>query len=690
MKKILCTIVSLATLSGAYAQSLDRSIRPKPGPAPVIRLGKTESFTLANGLKVFVVENHKLPAITLSIQLDVKPALEGDAAGYQAIAGQLLTAGTTSRSKDVLNAAVDNIGARISATPVSISANSLKRFQDDLLNLMSDMVIHSDFQQEELDRLKQQTASSLEAQRNNPDAMLANVTAVIDYGPQHPYGEITTDATLKNVKLERCRTYYNTYWRPNVAYMAIVGDVTLAEIKPLIQKYFSAWQRGQVPAASYKLAPANDKTTVALVNRNGAVQSVFNVSYPIALRPGTPDVVKAKVANAVLGGGSQGRLFLNLREAHGWTYGSYSNIREDELMGNFTGYAKCRNAVTDSSLTEMLREMQRMTAELVPQQELRNRITYLSGNFAIGLENPQTVAQYAINIERYKMPKDYYTNYLKSLSAVTAADVQAIARQYIRPGNANVILVGNAAELPASITTTAVRYDNYGRKTGATGLSAPPAGMKAGEVEQKYIAAIGGEEVLKKIRDIKVVRTVSGMGDGQMTMTEIRKSPGSFLRMVENGGQILNKTVYTGDKGFTELGGKKTDLTGIELEGAREQADVQTRLHPQQYGITRTLKGLDKVDEKPVYVLEKTLKGGRSSLEYYDTQTGLLVKESSVRQTPNGEMEQSIEYSDYREVPGSGGYRIAYTIKQTTNTQHLTIGVQSASVNSGVSESVFK
>lgn len=692
MKKIVLSVFSLSLALSLSAQSPDRSIRPKPGPAPEVKLGKTESFTLPNGLRVFVVENHKLPVITASIQLDVKPTLEGDAAGYQEITGELLTSGTKTRSKDALNEAIDNLGARVSATSTSIYGNSLKRFENNLLELLGDMVLNSDFKQSELDKEKKQTASALESQRNNPDAMLANVTAAVVFGKEHPYGEITTDATLQNITLGRCKSFYNTYWRPNVAYMAIVGDVTAAEIKPLIEKYFGGWKKAEVPLTAYKTPAGSKAASVALANRAGAVQSVFNVVYPITLQPGEPDVIKAKVANAILGGGSQGRLFLNLREAHGWTYGSYSNIKEDDIAGTFTGYAKCRNAATDSAIAEMLAEMKRMQSETVSQQELQNRITYMTGNFAIGLENPQTVAQYAINIERYKMPKSYYTDYLKNLSAVSVADVQSMARKYITPENANIIVVGNAAETAQKLARfgKVTMYDNYGHPVTATELKAAPAGITAADVMKKYIAATGGEKAISAIKDLKVVRTFEPQKGVTITMTELKKSPDAFLRKIEGMGQTLNKTVFAKGKGYTEARSAKADLAGTELEGAREQADIQSRLHSEKYGITRSLKGIEKLDGRDMYVIEKKTTSGRASTEYYDAATGLLVKETSSRQTLDGEVIQSSEFLNYKEVPGGNGYKIAYTVHQVSGPQHFTAEVQSIEVNKGIADSEFQ
>ncbi|MGZ6539857.1 MAG: M16 family metallopeptidase, partial [Bacteroidia bacterium] len=447
MKKVIFSITAVLLFSTAFAQkgdkNLDRSIRPKPTEAPIIKLGDIKSFELPNGLKVFVVENHKQPTVAYSIALDIHPGLENDAVGTADITSSLLTSGTKTRSKDQIDNDIDFIGATLVANPKGLYAASLKKQQTKLLELMSDVLLNPDFKQEELEKLKTQNLSGLAQQKDDPDAISRNVKAVLNYGTKHPYGELTTEESISKITLDKCNNYYQTYFRPNVAYMAIVGDITLEEVKPLIEKYFGAWQKAEVPNSTFEMPVAPAKTRVAVVNKAGAVQSVINVTYPVDLKLNSDDAIKAKVMNTILGAGFSSRLFINLREKHGYTYGSYSSLTNDELVAEFSAYAKVRNAVTDSSVTQILYELNRIRTEKVSQDELDGIKNYLTGNFAISLEDPETIARFAINIERYKLPKDYYTNYLKNLAAVSVDDVYAMAQKYIRPENATILVVGD-------------------------------------------------------------------------------------------------------------------------------------------------------------------------------------------------------------------------------------------------------
>ena len=698
MKKISLTILTLALGFGAMAQSLDRSKRPEAGPAPEIKLGKSESFTLPNGLKVFVVENHKLPTFSASIQLDIKPELEGEMAGYREMMSELLLSGTKTRSKDQLNQEIDFLGARISASDEGMYASGLTKHQDKIFELMADILMNANITQEELEKVKTLMRSGLEAEENEPDAMLQKVSAVLNYGKRHPYGEVATKESIDKISLDRVKQYYTTYFRPNVAYMAIVGDVTVAQIKPVIEKYFGNWKKATVPVAQYSNPVAPSTRQVAFVPREAAVQSVINVTYPLDLKPGAADAIKARVANSILGGGSNGRLFLNLREKHGWTYGSYSSISQDHLKGSFTAYAKGRNAVTDSSVTEMIAEMNKMRNEKVGSEELKNHLTNLSGSFAIALENPATVAQYAINIERYNMPKDYYQNYLKNLAAVTADDIQSVARKYINPEKAHIVVVGSKDEVAESLKRfdsdgTIDFYDTYGNSVKPATTAAAPANLTADDVMKKYIQAIGGADAVRAVKDIRTESKGSINMGGQaleLTITEMKKAPAKMKMTIEGMGMVLQKMVVNGDKGYNEAQGQRQDLEGDELKEAQQQADIYADLNPEKYGIKRTLKGMEQVNGTDVYVLEAVDANGKKSSEYYDTNTGLLIRTSRSLETPQGALSQVSEYSDYREVEGGKGFKIPFKVKQTVGPQAISAEVQTVEVNKGIADTEFE
>nr|MDA3862111.1 pitrilysin family protein [Melioribacteraceae bacterium] len=426
IKKTICFL--LLTTVMLFAQ-VDRTQKPNPGPAPEINIGEYESFTLDNGLKVFVVENNKLPRVAFSLQLHREAIMEKENTGYISIAGALLRTGTANKTKDELDEAIDFIGANISTSSTGIYGSSLTKHTDNLLALMSDVLLHPSFKEEELEKIKKQTISGLKAAKEQPSAIASNIRKVLLYGKDHPYGEIQTEETVANVTVDMCKEYYNSYFHPNIAFLAIVGDITKDDAEELVKKYFGEWKAQEVPTFTYAdvSAPTNNK--IAFVERANAVQSVVNITYPIELDKFGDNAIKASVMNYLLGGGASGEFFQVLREEKGYTYGAYSSIGGDKLVGNFTASCDARNEVTDSVIITFLDVMNKFRDEKVSEKKLQAAKNYLTGSFSRALESSQTVASFALNIARYNLPSDYYQNYLKKLNSFTVEDISESAKK---------------------------------------------------------------------------------------------------------------------------------------------------------------------------------------------------------------------------------------------------------------------
>ena len=445
MKKInLYILLTFMGMSTVFAQ-VDRSQYPEPGPAPEINIGDADTFTLPNGLKVFVVENHKLPRITLSLVLDRDPILEESKKGYINMVGPLMMAGTKTLSKDQLDEAIDQIGARINVTSSSASASSLKKHQETLFTLFSEVLFNPGFPAAELDKIKKQVISGLATEKDDPKAIAAKVSRAVLYGKSHPYGEIANEETVSAISVADIQNYYNTYFKPNIGYLAIVGDINKKEAEKLVKKHFSAWKKGTVPTHKWEPAKTPEGSKVILVDRPASVQSIVTVAHPVDLKFNSPERIQVSLLSSILGGGMTSRLFMNLRESKGYTYGAYSSISPDRISGDFEADASVRTEVTDSAAFEFYTEMKGIVANTITEEELEIAKANLTGSFGRSLENPSTVASFALNTEIHDLPKDYYRNYLKNLNAVNAADLNKIAPKYIKPANSYLIIVGNTA-----------------------------------------------------------------------------------------------------------------------------------------------------------------------------------------------------------------------------------------------------
>ena len=698
MKKLSIYILSLTMITGAFAQKLDRSKVPAPAPAPKINLSQPATFTLPNGLKVFVVENHKLPKVAFSLSLDVDPVLEGDMKGYVDITGQLLERGTTNRTKQQLDEEIDFIGATLSTSANGVYASSLKKHQAKILEILSDVVLNSDFKQEELDKLKKQTISGIESSKDDPDAIAANVRSVLVYGKKHPYGEITTEETVEKVTLEACKNYYKTYFRPNVSYLAVVGDVSVKEIQPLIEKYFAAWEKADVPVNKYKMPAAPKQTEVAFVHKEGASQSVINITYPVNLKKSNPDVVKTRILNSILGGSATARLFMNLREKHGYTYGAYSTLSADELVGYFNANAKVRNDVTDSALTQFMIELNRIADEKVTAEELQGMKNYASGIFAYTLQDPQTIARFAIETEKYKLPADYYATYMEQIAAVTIDDVKEMAEKYITPNNAIILVVGNKkiadklAEFDADQKIN--YYDIYGNDY-VEALKPAPEGVTAETVMNKYIESKYGvakgkalDKKLKKIKDITVRMDATIQGQS-INVTRYQKAPNKFANAITMGTMVIQKQAFNGTAGKSSGMQGSKDITGDDLEDLKLSSVMFLDAKYTDHGITYELLGVEPINGEDAYKMVQTKPNGDTETEWFNVASGLKVKSMSVQE--NDEMPEPItvisELSDYKEV---NGIMFAHKTKQSFGPQTLDMTVTAIEINTKLGDEVFE
>ncbi len=691
MKRFLAIVCLIALGSSVLAQNIDRSKKPAAGAAPAIQLKDSRSFILPNGLKVFVVENNKLPKINLSLVLDIDPVMEGDAVGYESLSGSMIGTATKTKSKEQLDAAIDLLGANFSANSEGFFASSLSKHKEALLAIVSDIILNAEFKQSELDKLKKQTISGLQTEKDDANAIAENVRRALVYGPNHPYGQITTEASVEKVTLPLVENHFRTYYRPNVGYLAIVGDIKYEEAKTLIEKYFGAWERKDVPKHTYATPAASKGRRVIVVNKTGAVQTVINISHPLVLTPGSPDAIAASTLNNMLGG-ADARLFNNLREAHGYTYGAYSDLSTDKLVGSFNAYAQVRTAVTDSAVTEFIYELDRIRNEDAPADEVQGILNYMTGSFARSLERPQTVANFAINVERYGLSKDYYKNYLQSLNAITPSDIRRVAGKYIMPDNAIVVCVGSKDEIASKLAVFASSgkveyYDNYGREVKA--VSTPvPAGVTAESVVRNYITAVGGEKNWSKIRDLKIVMgaTVQNMALEQVIQ---KKTPGKYMTEVKiNGSMTVQKIVFDGTKGQQSgMQGSKA-LEGEILADTKESAAMLTELAYLSKPYSLQLKGIERIGETEAYQVEVTNAAGKKSTHFFDTKSGLKVREVSTTEGPEGPASQTFDLADYKEI--KGGVKIPHKMSIDFGVQVVEMTLKSAETNSKIKDSEFE
>ncbi len=680
MKKHIFSILAVFLLSHTATAQIDRTKQPKPGPAPTINLGTPSTFILDNGLKVMVVENHKLPRISATLLIDNPPKLFGNKKGVDGLMGGLLGTGSTTVKKSEFDKEVDYLGANISFNSGGGSASSLTKYFPRVLELMTDAAFNPVFSQEEFDKLVKQNLTGIKNSEKNVAGIARRVQTALSYGKDHPFGEFTTEETLNNITLQDVKDLYATYYKPNNAYLVIIGDVDFKSIKKQVTKLFSVWQKGEIPVSTLPEVKNVDYSQINFIDMPNAVQSEVSVINTIKLTLKDKDYFSALLANYIIGGGASSRLNSNIREDKGYTYGAGSAIGTSKYVSRFRTSASVRNMVTDSTVVEMMREINTIRFQPVTEEELETAKASYTGSFVRALESPFTIANYALNIERLGLDKDFYTNYLKNLNAVTVEDVQNAAYKYFKGNKARIVVTGKGVDVLKNLEKLNYQisyFDKNANPTTKPKMDMPiPAGMTAANVVDKYFTAIGGFDRTKTVKTILTSSnaTVQGMA---INLTTKMAAPNKVSAIVSGMGQTFSKQVFDGEKGYAEQQGRRIDLNADQITEAKTNTLFKDEAYKK--GKLDRVANLDGVN---AYVIIS----GKTEV-FYDVETGLKLKEVVTNEVNGKETKTPTLFSDYKEV---NGIKFPHKTSMSMGPMKLEFVVAEIKINEGVSDADFK
>jgi zinc protease len=455
MKKFIMIAAGALLMQYAQAQvKIDRTKQPKAGPAPVLTIKDPVVYKLANGITVLVVEDHRLPKVTATYTIDAGPITEGSKAGVMNLMGNMLNEGTKTMPKAAFDEAVDKIGATVNLNSDGGFTSALTRYFSSAFKLMGLALKEPAFTQESFDKLKTQELTSLKSQAKSAKAIAARVTNALTYGKTHPDGEFETETSVQNLTLADIGDAYGKYITPSRGYLTIIGDIKPADAKALATAVFGSWKGATLTLPVLATVPNPDKTEIDVIDVPSAVQSEIKVVNLVDLKKNDPDYFPALLANYILGGGPESRLFMDLREKHGFTYGAYSSLGSGRFQSMFQAQAAVRTPKTDSATVAFLDEIKRIRTEKVSDEDLSNTKALYNGSFALGLEDPARTATFASTILINNLPADFYKTYLQKVNAVTADDIQRVAQKYINYDNTRVVITGNASKMLDGVKKT--------------------------------------------------------------------------------------------------------------------------------------------------------------------------------------------------------------------------------------------
>ena len=689
MIRLLILSVCVGFLSNAQAQ-VDRSVQPQPGPAPQINFGIPKEHQLKNGLTLMVVENHKLPQVSVSLSIDNPLAVEGEKAGLSGLLSSMMGKGSKNIPKDEFEEEVDFMGARMSLSAQGGYASALKRYFPRVFEMMADAVLNPHFMEEEFKKEVDKTLEGLKASEKDVKTSARRVENLLSYGKDHPYGEYISEESINRVSLNDLEQLYQKNFHAQNAYITIVGDIDFEPAKKLTKKYFGKWAKGQVKSMSFTNPENVAQTQIAFVEMPNAVQSEVSVVSTASIDRNNPDFYALTIANQILGGGGEARLFLNLREDKGYTYGSYSRFNiNHKTKSRLRSFAAVRNAVTDSAVVQLLYEIDRMSKEMVTEEELKLVKEKYAGSLIRSMEDPENIASFAYNTKTQNLPPNFYNNLLKNMQKVTREDIFRVSKKYFDPKLMRVVVTGKGSDILTPLENIefngqkleVLYYDKYGNITDRPEFSKPlPKGLTAMSVMDGYIKSIGGKDKLEGVRTKASI--LEGSMQGMTIQVSNRQTTKKQMRVdVSIMGNVMQKTVVNQTKGYNEMQGQKMEMKGEDLENTLKDISIfpELEIDPDQI----SLKGIVSVDGVDAY----EIKWSDNKTFFYAVDSFLKLQTIETIEMQGQIQSSTTSFSDYKSVDG---IRFPHLVRQDMGPQKIDFQVKSIILNEPMPDSLFE
>ena len=448
-----------------------RQHHPAPLKPRALKIPAAVETRLANGLRIAIVHDARLPMVSFRLAFhggDSNDPVE--LSGLSDMMAHLLTEGTAHRTSLQIAEEVERLGATLSVSSTSdfatIGASSLAVYVDEILELIADVTLQPSFPQNEIDLARENTKQMLIQQRAQPNFLASERVAKVMFG-QHPYARISpTPESLDAMTRDKFIDFHHKSFASDNAVLVIVGDVEPDEMAAKIEKLFGRWAGVSVTQPSFPAPPVRAARILYVIDRPGSAQSNIVIANAGITRT-SPDYFPMLLMHTILGANASSRLFMNLREEKGYTYGAYSSLDARRLAGTFRATAEVRTPVTGASLHEFFFELNRIRDDRVPDQELQNAKSYLMGVFPIRIETQDGLIDQLTSVKMFDLPDDYLHSYRDCVNAVTAEDVQRVAQQHVTPDRAAIVIVGDAREIEDQIkeyADTIERYDTEGNR----------------------------------------------------------------------------------------------------------------------------------------------------------------------------------------------------------------------------------
>ena len=649
-------LIALVASNFIFSQ-VDRSQIPPSGPDPEIKLGQPYEYELSNGLKLIIVENNKLPRASVNLFIDSQSYSSDGKTGIGSITSSLLGKGTKNISKDDFIEEIDFMGSTLALYTTGAYGSSLSKYFPRLLELLADGLLNPVFDLEEFTKEKERLLESIKENEKNVRTIASRVGDIIIYGKNHPNAEYTSESSINNISFDDLEAYFKKRFIPNNAYMVIIGDVNAEETKDRIVGLFSKWEKGKVITEDITVNSSFEQTEIHFIDMPNAIQSEIRFQNLIDMRKSNPDYISLLVANRILGGEPESRLESKIREDKGYAYYARSNFGSNKYASTtFNAFTSSRAEVTDSSVVELLSEIDKIKKIKVGDQELSDIKAAYFGDFVRESESPSTIAQYSVDIKIEELDNDYYKNFIRNVNQVSADDIIKVSNKYFNTNQGAIIIAGKGSELIDKLENLSYDgkkininyYDTSGNIIDKPDYSVD-SNITAEGIINRYINLIGGKENLEEVQSIELKGSADLDMQGQSFKLEfysLKNNQNQSLSTVSAGGMQVQKSVFNKDQGYNVVNGQKIILSEDELEQALTDSKLFSELS-YDYEIVK-LVGSSTIDDQKVY----EIKISDNNTEYYSIETGLKVKEVENQLIDGNQITIETTIKEYQEVNG--------------------------------------
>ena len=653
-------VVSMLVFSSSLIGQIDRSM-PEAGPAPEIEFKEPYTTKLSNNLTLMVVVNDKLPTASATLIIDNPPILEGDKSGVKNLVTSDMGKGNKFQSKDEFIEEKDFMGSFISYNSGGGSISSLSRYFERTMTMFAQGALYPVFSDEEFKKEKTKLTEALKIDEKNAASIARRVENIVAYKKDHPRSEYTTEASVSSINISDIENYYKSYFKPNNAYLVVIGDVNLEETIALTKKLFEDWKYSNELDKKFGQGSINDfvdpeiseKTTIHVVDVPNSANVEISFQNIIDRKTSDADYFSGTVANRVLGAGPESRLFSVIREEKGYAYGAYSGLpTSSKSKTKFQARTTVRTEVADSSIVEMHNQLKIMRDNPITDEELSNVKSGYFGEFAMSIENPITIANQALSIRSENLPADFYKTFLSNLNKVSKDDVIDSSKKFFLINNAQIVVTGKVSGILENLENIyldgkkvdVVYHDAYGNIIDKPDYSVSND-VTAESVISKYIKSIGGAEKLNSISSIEVKATANLQGT-VLEMYSLKNNQNQSLMTMTAMGMTLVKSVFNKYQGYNEVNGQRVPLTDEELE----QAIINSALFSELNFDFETIEliGTSFVNDEKAYEIKIT---DNKSI-FYSAETGLKLKEFESQEIDGNLITGEVFYKEYEEVDG--------------------------------------